>query len=162
MKICFFIFFLISCLWIWSLSLKYSFAGICSSYLELGKCLYFDLGSETHSVFYELPNKRLNWIWYVILWVSGVFWSFLGFGGIFVFRGYFCHFLSFGGILVIFGFWRYFGHFFGFWGHFGNFLGFRGILIIFWVLALFWAFSRFKEYFGHFLGFGGILVIFGF
>ena len=36
-----------------------------SSYPELGKCLYFDLGSETHSVFYELPNKRLNWIWYV-------------------------------------------------------------------------------------------------
>ncbi|XP_030962144.1 uncharacterized protein LOC115983570 [Quercus lobata] len=39
--------------------------GIRSSYPELGKCLYFDLGSETHSVFYELPNKRLNWIWYV-------------------------------------------------------------------------------------------------
>ncbi|XP_065629789.1 uncharacterized protein LOC112006444 isoform X2 [Quercus suber] len=36
-----------------------------SSYPELGKCLYFDLGYETHSVFYELPNKRLNWIWYV-------------------------------------------------------------------------------------------------
>ena len=39
--------------------------GIRSSYPELGKCLYFNLGSETRSVFYELPNKRLNWIWYV-------------------------------------------------------------------------------------------------
>ncbi|KAK4274406.1 hypothetical protein QN277_017629 [Acacia crassicarpa] len=35
------------------------------AYPDLGKCLYFDLGSGTHSVFYELLNKRLNWIWYV-------------------------------------------------------------------------------------------------
>ena len=95
---------------------------IYSSYPELGKCLYFDLGSETHSVFYELPNKRLNWIWYVnqpepklkviliILWVLGVFWSFYGF------RGYFGHFLGFEGILVIFGFQGYFGNFLGFGG----------------------------------------------
>ncbi|KAJ4707948.1 Monooxygenase, FAD-binding protein [Melia azedarach] len=34
-------------------------------YPDLGKCLYFDLGPGTHSVFYELLNKRLNWIWYV-------------------------------------------------------------------------------------------------
>ncbi|TYH79631.1 hypothetical protein ES332_D03G076700v1 [Gossypium tomentosum] len=32
---------------------------------DLGKCLYFDLGSRTHCVLYELPNKRLNWIFYV-------------------------------------------------------------------------------------------------
>lgn len=34
-------------------------------YPDLGKCLYFDLGRGTHAVFYELLNKRLNWIWYV-------------------------------------------------------------------------------------------------
>ncbi|XP_031257706.1 uncharacterized protein LOC116115720 [Pistacia vera] len=39
--------------------------GMRSAYPDLGKCLYFDLGSETHSVFYELLNNRLNWIWYV-------------------------------------------------------------------------------------------------
>ena len=39
--------------------------GIHRAYPELGNSLYFDLGSGTHSVFYELPNKRLNWIWYV-------------------------------------------------------------------------------------------------
>jgi hypothetical protein len=39
--------------------------GIRRAYPELGKCLYFDLGSGTHSVLYELQNKRLNWIWYV-------------------------------------------------------------------------------------------------
>ncbi|KAL0312059.1 UNVERIFIED_CONTAM: Aurachin C monooxygenase/isomerase [Sesamum radiatum] len=32
---------------------------------DLGKCLYFDLGSGTHTVFYELLGKRINWIWYV-------------------------------------------------------------------------------------------------
>ncbi|KAJ7958732.1 6-hydroxynicotinate 3-monooxygenase [Quillaja saponaria] len=36
-----------------------------NAYPDLGKCLYFDLGSGTHSVFYELLNKRLNWIWYI-------------------------------------------------------------------------------------------------
>lgn len=34
-------------------------------YPELGKCLYFDLGCGAHCVFYELINKRLNWIWYI-------------------------------------------------------------------------------------------------
>ncbi|XP_058724843.1 uncharacterized protein LOC131596255 [Vicia villosa] len=40
-------------------------AGIRKAYPELGKCLYFDLASGTHSVLYELLNKKLNWIWYV-------------------------------------------------------------------------------------------------
>ncbi|KAL3746632.1 hypothetical protein ACJRO7_015574 [Eucalyptus globulus] len=35
------------------------------AYPDLGKCLYFDLGFGTHSVLYELLNKRLNWIWYI-------------------------------------------------------------------------------------------------
>ncbi|CAN1828168.1 3-hydroxybenzoate 6-hydroxylase [Linum perenne] len=36
------------------------------AYPDLGKCLYFDLNTDgTHSVFYELLNSRLNWIWYV-------------------------------------------------------------------------------------------------
>ncbi|KAK7260857.1 hypothetical protein RIF29_27156 [Crotalaria pallida] len=39
--------------------------GIRKAYPDLGKCLYFDLSSDTHSVFYELSNKKLNWIWYV-------------------------------------------------------------------------------------------------
>ncbi|KAG2700048.1 hypothetical protein I3760_07G215300 [Carya illinoinensis] len=39
--------------------------GIRRAYPELGKCLYFDLGSCTHGVLYELQNRRLNWIWYV-------------------------------------------------------------------------------------------------
>ncbi|XP_061356266.1 uncharacterized protein LOC133300708 [Gastrolobium bilobum] len=39
--------------------------GIKKAYPDIGKCLYFDLGSGTHSVFYELLNKKLNWIWYV-------------------------------------------------------------------------------------------------
>ncbi|XP_030543124.1 6-hydroxynicotinate 3-monooxygenase-like isoform X2 [Rhodamnia argentea] len=39
--------------------------GIKRAYPDLGKCLYFDLGSGTHSVLYELLNRRLNWIWYI-------------------------------------------------------------------------------------------------
>ncbi|CAL0323167.1 unnamed protein product [Lupinus luteus] len=39
--------------------------GIRNAYPDLGKCLYFELSSGTHSVLYELPNKKLNWIWYV-------------------------------------------------------------------------------------------------
>ncbi|KAE8735440.1 Acyl-CoA N-acyltransferases (NAT) superfamily protein [Hibiscus syriacus] len=39
--------------------------GIRKAYPDLGKCLYFDLGSGTHAVLYELLNKRLNWIFYV-------------------------------------------------------------------------------------------------
>lgn len=34
-------------------------------YPDLGKCLYFDMGFKTHSVLYEIPNKKLNWIWYI-------------------------------------------------------------------------------------------------
>lgn len=39
--------------------------GIRQAYTDLGKCLYFDLGPGTHSVLYELLNKKFNWIWYV-------------------------------------------------------------------------------------------------
>ncbi|CAL8104878.1 unnamed protein product [Prunus armeniaca] len=39
--------------------------GIRKAYPELGKCLYFGLGSGSHTVLYELLNQRLNWIWYV-------------------------------------------------------------------------------------------------
>ncbi|CAI9772337.1 unnamed protein product [Fraxinus pennsylvanica] len=39
--------------------------GLKKAYPDLGGCLYFDLGSGGHSVFYELLNKRINWIWYV-------------------------------------------------------------------------------------------------
>ncbi|CDP04812.1 unnamed protein product [Coffea canephora] len=35
------------------------------AYPDLGKCLYFDLSSRTHSVIYELLNQRINWIWYI-------------------------------------------------------------------------------------------------
>ncbi|XP_020536445.1 2,6-dihydroxypyridine 3-monooxygenase isoform X2 [Jatropha curcas] len=37
------------------------------AYPELGNCLYFHLSSSsrTHIVLYELPKKKLNWIWYV-------------------------------------------------------------------------------------------------
>ncbi|CAI9094468.1 OLC1v1030214C1 [Oldenlandia corymbosa var. corymbosa] len=35
------------------------------AYPDLGKCLYFDLSSGSHSVFYELLHNRMNWIWYV-------------------------------------------------------------------------------------------------
>ncbi|CAF1787092.1 unnamed protein product [Brassica oleracea var. botrytis] len=40
-------------------------SGIKREYPDLGKCVYFDLARDTHSVFYELSNKKLNWIWYV-------------------------------------------------------------------------------------------------
>ncbi|CAJ1972110.1 unnamed protein product [Sphenostylis stenocarpa] len=39
--------------------------GIRKTYPDLGKCLYFDLASGTHTVLYELQNKKLNWVWYV-------------------------------------------------------------------------------------------------
>ncbi|XP_062097442.1 uncharacterized protein LOC133803417 [Humulus lupulus] len=39
--------------------------GIRKAYPELGKCLYFELGSGTHAVIYELPQKKLNWVWYI-------------------------------------------------------------------------------------------------
>ncbi|XP_068648872.1 uncharacterized protein [Aristolochia californica] len=39
--------------------------GLRRAYPDLGNCLYFDLASGSHSAFYELPNKRINWIWYI-------------------------------------------------------------------------------------------------
>ncbi|XP_042515132.1 6-hydroxynicotinate 3-monooxygenase isoform X3 [Macadamia integrifolia] len=39
--------------------------GIRKAYPELGHCLYFDMAKGTHCVLYELPNKRMNWLWYV-------------------------------------------------------------------------------------------------
>ncbi|CAL5039220.1 unnamed protein product [Urochloa decumbens] len=38
--------------------------GIRRAYPELGNCLYFDLAHKTHTVLYELPRSRLNWLWY--------------------------------------------------------------------------------------------------
>ncbi|GAA0139527.1 oxygenase [Lithospermum erythrorhizon] len=35
------------------------------AYPDLGRCLYLNLSSGTHSVLYELLNKRLNWLWFV-------------------------------------------------------------------------------------------------
>ncbi|GLJ32652.1 hypothetical protein SUGI_0656960 [Cryptomeria japonica] len=40
-------------------------ASIKKVYPDLGKCLYFDLAKGSHSVFYELHGKRINWLWYV-------------------------------------------------------------------------------------------------
>jgi len=39
--------------------------GIRKAYPDLGKCLYFDLASGSHTVLYELHRKRLNWVWLV-------------------------------------------------------------------------------------------------
>ncbi|XP_022731066.1 uncharacterized protein LOC111285742 [Durio zibethinus] len=39
--------------------------GIRKAYPNLGKCLYFDLSSGTHTVLCEIPKKRLNWIFFV-------------------------------------------------------------------------------------------------
>ncbi|XP_050213748.1 uncharacterized protein LOC126665088 [Mercurialis annua] len=39
--------------------------GIRKAYPDLGNCLYFHLGNGIHTVLYELPKKKLNWIWYV-------------------------------------------------------------------------------------------------
>lgn len=39
--------------------------GIQRVYPDLGTCLYFDLAQQTHCVFYELLNKRMNWVWYI-------------------------------------------------------------------------------------------------
>lgn len=46
-------------------SSKKTVAAVKEAYPDLGKCLYFDLGRKTHAVLYELPNEKLNWIWYV-------------------------------------------------------------------------------------------------
>ncbi|KAL6839432.1 hypothetical protein ACP4OV_030702 [Aristida adscensionis] len=40
-------------------------AGIRRAYPELGSCLYFDRAYKTHAVLYELPGRRLNWLWYI-------------------------------------------------------------------------------------------------
>ncbi|GKV42062.1 hypothetical protein SLEP1_g49511 [Rubroshorea leprosula] len=40
-------------------------AGIRRAYPDLGKCLYIDLASKTHSVHFEIPKNRVNWIWYI-------------------------------------------------------------------------------------------------
>lgn len=34
-------------------------------YPELGKCLYFDLAPGSHNRLFEIPSKRINWIWYI-------------------------------------------------------------------------------------------------
>lgn len=31
---------------------------------DMGNTLYFDVAQGTHSVLYELPEERLNWLWY--------------------------------------------------------------------------------------------------
>ncbi|XP_039166393.1 6-hydroxynicotinate 3-monooxygenase-like [Eucalyptus grandis] len=35
------------------------------AHLEFGKCLYLDLAPGNQTVLFEIPNKRLNWIWYL-------------------------------------------------------------------------------------------------
>ncbi len=30
---------------------------------SMGDTLYFDIAKGTHSVLYELPEERLNWLW---------------------------------------------------------------------------------------------------
>ena len=32
-------------------------------YPEFGSALYFDVAKNTHSVIYELPQGRANWLW---------------------------------------------------------------------------------------------------
>ncbi|KAL2631628.1 hypothetical protein R1flu_016314 [Riccia fluitans] len=34
-------------------------------YPDIGHCLYFDISHGTHAVLYELPGRKLNWLWYV-------------------------------------------------------------------------------------------------
>lgn len=38
-------------------------AAVRKAYPGLGDTLYFDIASGTHSVLYELPEERLNWLW---------------------------------------------------------------------------------------------------
>lgn len=33
------------------------------AYAGMGDSLYFDIAKGTHSVLYELPEERLNWLW---------------------------------------------------------------------------------------------------
>ena len=34
------------------------------AYSGMGDTLYFDIAKGTHAVLYELPEERLNWLWY--------------------------------------------------------------------------------------------------
>ena len=34
------------------------------AYSGMGNTLYFDIAKGTHAVLYELPEERLNWLWY--------------------------------------------------------------------------------------------------
>lgn len=38
-------------------------AAVRKAYPGMGHTLYFDIASGTHSVLYELPEERLNWLW---------------------------------------------------------------------------------------------------
>ncbi|XP_038886774.1 aurachin C monooxygenase/isomerase-like [Benincasa hispida] len=35
------------------------------AYPEIGKCLYMDLASNTHILLFEIPKKKINWVWFV-------------------------------------------------------------------------------------------------
>lgn len=39
------------------------------AYPGMGKALFFEIAKNTHAVVYELPQKRLNWLWCVMAWV---------------------------------------------------------------------------------------------
>ncbi|OWM86671.1 hypothetical protein CDL15_Pgr015706 [Punica granatum] len=36
-----------------------------ATYPGLGNCLCFDLAPGTHNALFEIPNKRINWLWYI-------------------------------------------------------------------------------------------------
>ncbi|KAK9811813.1 hypothetical protein WJX72_010600 [[Myrmecia] bisecta] len=40
-------------------------ARVRAAYPDLGRAIYFEMAQDTHAVLYELPGKRLNWLWYV-------------------------------------------------------------------------------------------------
>ncbi|KAL3146900.1 hypothetical protein ABBQ38_014872 [Trebouxia sp. C0009 RCD-2024] len=40
-------------------------AAVRKAYAGMGDTLYFDIAKGTHAVLYELPEERLNWLWYV-------------------------------------------------------------------------------------------------
>ncbi|CAK9312856.1 unnamed protein product [Citrullus colocynthis] len=35
------------------------------AYPEIGKCLYMDLASASHILLFEIPKKKINWVWFV-------------------------------------------------------------------------------------------------
>ena len=35
-----------------------------TAYSGMGDTLYFDIARGTHAVVYELPEERVNWLWY--------------------------------------------------------------------------------------------------